>query len=95
MPVMDGLQATELIRAEEAMLGGHIPIVAMTAHAMAGDAERCIAVGMDGYLRLALQPSVSGLTTYLRLALQPSVSALTTYLRLALQPSVSGLSADL
>lgn len=52
MPVMDGLQATELIRKDEETSGRHMPIVAMTAHAMAGDAERCINVGMDSYLRL-------------------------------------------
>ena len=50
MPVMDGLVATAAIRAKEKFSGAHIPIVAMTAHAMAGDEERCIAAGMDGYL---------------------------------------------
>ncbi len=50
MPIMDGLEATAAIRAKEKKSGGHVPIVAMTAHAMAGDEERCIAAGMDGYL---------------------------------------------
>jgi signal transduction histidine kinase/DNA-binding response OmpR family regulator len=50
MPEMDGLQATEAIRAEEPPDGHRLPIVAMTAHAMYGDRERCLAVGMDGYL---------------------------------------------
>ncbi len=50
MPVMDGLEATAAIRAKEKTSGTHIPIVAMTAHAMAGDEDRCIAAGMDGYL---------------------------------------------
>jgi two-component system sensor histidine kinase/response regulator len=56
MPVMDGLQATVAIRELEQHSGGHVPIVAMTAHAMAGDQERCFAAGMDGYLSKPLRP---------------------------------------
>lgn len=50
MPELDGLSATAAIRERERRRGGHIPIVAMTAHAMKGDRERCLAAGMDAYV---------------------------------------------
>ena len=50
MPVLDGCEATKIIRTEEKITGRHIPIVAMTAHAMKGDREMCLEAGMDGYV---------------------------------------------
>jgi CheY-like chemotaxis protein len=56
MPVMGGLEATAAIRAREAEIGGHLWIVAMTAHVMPGDKERCLAGGMDGYVGKPIDP---------------------------------------
>jgi len=50
MPILDGLEATRQIRKQESETGDHIPIIAMTAHAMKGDKERCITAGMDSYI---------------------------------------------
>ena len=57
MPEMDGFEATQIIRARERDIGGHVPIVAMTAHAMKGDRERCLECGMDGYISKPLRPT--------------------------------------
>ncbi|MFZ0213756.1 MAG: response regulator [Candidatus Acidiferrales bacterium] len=57
MPEMDGFEATGRIRKAEEKSGGHIPIIAMTAHAMAGDRERCLAHGIDAYISKPIQAS--------------------------------------
>jgi signal transduction histidine kinase/ligand-binding sensor domain-containing protein/CheY-like chemotaxis protein len=58
MPEMDGLTAAAAIREREKTTGGHLPIIALTAHTMAGDAERCLAAGMDAYVSKPLDPRV-------------------------------------
>lgn len=55
MPEMDGLEAARKIREIEQQQGGHIPIIAMTAHAMSGDREQCLAAGMDSYVAKPLR----------------------------------------
>jgi two-component system sensor histidine kinase/response regulator len=55
MPEMDGFETTAAIRAAERSTGGHTPIIAMTAHAMAGHRQRCLEAGMDGYVPKPIQ----------------------------------------
>jgi signal transduction histidine kinase/DNA-binding response OmpR family regulator/HPt (histidine-containing phosphotransfer) domain-containing protein len=58
MPEMSGIEATIAIREHEAATGGHVRIVAMTAHAMSGDRDRCMSAGMDGYLSKPIQQAL-------------------------------------
>ena len=56
MPDVDGFAVTAAIRQEEQKTGGHLPIIALTAHAMTGDEDKCLAAGMDAYLAKPLRP---------------------------------------
>jgi len=57
MPNMSGLQASAAIRAREKVTGRHVPIIAMTAHVMKGDQQKCLAAGMDGYVSKPVRPA--------------------------------------
>jgi CheY-like chemotaxis protein len=57
MPEMDGFECTAMIRSKEPVTRVHLPIVAMTAHAMSGDEARCLAAGMDAYLSKPIEPN--------------------------------------
>jgi PAS domain S-box-containing protein len=57
MPEIDGFAVTQAIREREQRTNGHVPIIALTAHALKGDRERCLAAGMDGYVSKPLRPA--------------------------------------
>jgi CheY-like chemotaxis protein len=76
MPELDGLQATQELRKFEQHTGTHCPVVAMTALAMTGDKERCLAAGMDGYLSKPIRPQeLDAVLDAYSSASQPIISA--------------------
>ena len=60
MPEMNGYEATAAIREKEKTTGNHLPVIAMTAHAMTGDRERCLEAGMDDYITKPIRPGQLG-----------------------------------
>ena len=76
MPEMDGYQCTSEVRKREIISGKHVPIIAMTAHAMEGDRDKCIASGMDDYISKPVMPNVlkKALTKWLPESYAPEVS---------------------
>jgi len=73
MPEMDGIEATMTIRRQEQATGAHLPIIAMTAHVMKGDQERCLEAGMDGYVSKPIQ--AQGLFTTIEAVLRADLKA--------------------
>jgi two-component system, sensor histidine kinase and response regulator len=76
MPEMDGLEAVTGIRKKEMASGGHQMVVALTAHAMKRDQERCLSAGMDGYLTKPIRPQELDevLTRYADKSVSPAFS---------------------
>jgi two-component system sensor histidine kinase/response regulator len=88
MPEMGGFEATGAIRAQERSTGTHLPIVAMTAHAMKGDRERCLAAGMDEYVTKPLDPR--GLCAIVELAAATDYSNRAVTVPAPANPHVAG-----
>ncbi|HLI34185.1 MAG TPA: response regulator [Terriglobia bacterium] len=85
MPEMGGFEATGAIRAQEKATGAHIPIIAMTAHAMKGDREKCLEAGMDGYVSKPIK--VKELLDAIDRAIPSAISVKEAVMESALSPS--------
>jgi CheY-like chemotaxis protein len=90
MPQMDGIKATRQIRAEEQSSGLHVPIIALTAHAMKGDSEKCLEAGMDDYISKPIQ--VEDLDRVLLNVGRTDASTLTVAARAAVPPGPEHVS---
>jgi PAS domain S-box-containing protein len=92
MPEMDGLEATAMIRAGERQKGGHLPIIAMTAHALKGDRERCLAAGMDGYTSKPIDAEELFAAIESHVARSPTASDPEDHVRCPAAPPAAGSS---
>jgi PAS domain S-box-containing protein len=87
MPEVDGYTATEMIRGRESGTGAHTPIVALTAHALGGDREKCLAAGMDDYVAKPLRMETIEALIQRIPALQPDAGPATTEADLRFDPT--------
>ena len=88
MPVMDGLDATRFIRNREEGTGKHVPVIALTAHAMKGDRERCLEAGMDAYVAKPVQKQELLHIIYQNSAHSPSARRISTGPAVSADPGV-------